>query len=192
MKLRSADAWEIARYRFGLVGIKMVVIDECHHFLRSGPGRDVLAAIQSLKHIMQSDPGVALVIAGVPTLRDAIMLEPSGETYRRFMEYHLSKICLGTNSAKLFGANFSKSADKLGLQVHSEDAFAERILFAECGQVGRCVKLGKEILRDASGNSCHLCGIMRLGVAGVGLQVSQGPVFYSADRFRPRPGARYT
>lgn len=127
----------------------MVVIDECHHFLRSGPGRDVLAAIQSLKHIMQSDPGVALVIAGVPTLRDAIMLEPSGETYRRFMEYHLSKICLGTNSAKLFGANFSKSADKLGLQVHSEDAFAERILFAECGQVGRCVKLGKEILRDA-------------------------------------------
>jgi len=148
-KLRASDAWEIARHRFGLVGITTLVIDECHHIVRSGAGRDVLGAIQSLKHIMQSAQGVALVIAGVPSLRDAIMSEPSGETYRRFTEYHLGKIRPGTRSAELFGGNFLKSAEKLGVQVHLEDAVAERILFAQAGEVGRSVALAKDILRDA-------------------------------------------
>lgn len=102
-KLRAADAWEMARHRFGLVGIKTVVIDECHHILRSGSGRDVLGAIQSLKHIMQSDPGVALVIAGVSSLKDGLLSEASGETYRRFQEIHLSRIYPGSKSAHLFG-----------------------------------------------------------------------------------------
>lgn len=148
-KLRSADAWEIARHRFGLVGIKTVVIDECHHIMRSGSGRDVLGAIQSLKHIMQSDPGVALVIAGVPSLKDAILAEPSGETYRRFQELHLSKITPRSKAAARFGINLTKSANTLGVQINPDDAFPERILFAEHGQIGKCVTLGKEILRDA-------------------------------------------
>jgi len=148
-KLRAADAWEIARHRFGLVGIKTLMIDECHHILRAGPGRDVLAAIQSLKHIMQSKPGVALVIAGVPSLQQAIMSEPSGETYRRFGEYHLSRIREGTRSAELFAVNFAKSANQLGIYVTEKDAFVERVLFAQGGEVGRCVALAKDILRDA-------------------------------------------
>ncbi|TDE34829.1 TniB family NTP-binding protein [Antarcticimicrobium sediminis] len=148
-KLRAADAWEIARHRFGLVGITTVVIDECHHILRPGPGRDVLAAIQSLKHIMQSEHGVALVIAGVPTLRDAILSEPSGETYRRFSELRLSRIRPGSIAARRFGQNFMKSAQMLGVQVRAEDALADRILFAEHGQVGKSVALAKEILRNA-------------------------------------------
>ncbi len=109
----------------------------------------MLAATQSLKNIMQSDYGVALIIAGVPGLRDAILTEPSGETYRRFREFHLSKIRPRTNSARMFGKNFIKSAEKLGVRACAEDAFAERILFAEHGQVGRSVALGQEILRDA-------------------------------------------
>ena len=148
-KLRASDAWEIARHRFGLVGITTIVIDECHHVLRSGSGRDVLAAIQALKHIMQSEHGVALIIAGVPTLRDAILTEPSGETYRRFQEFILPKIRPGSNSARLFAKNFIKSAEKIGVKVYAEDAFAERILFAKHGQIGRSVALGKEILREA-------------------------------------------
>lgn len=148
-KLRAADAWEIARHRFRLVGVTTLMIDECHHIVRSGAGRDVLAAIQSLKHIMQSAQGVALIIAGVPSLRDVIMSEPSGETYRRFTEYHVGKIRPGSRSAELFGKNFLKSAEKLRLRVHLEDAFAERILFAQAGEVGRSVALAKDILRDA-------------------------------------------
>ena len=148
-KIRAADAWEIARHRFGLVGIKTVVIDECHHILRSGSGRDVLGAIQSLKHIMQSDPGVALVIAGVSSLKDGLLSETSGETYRRFQEIHLSRIYPGSKSAQLFGNNFMKSANILGVRAESDDEWADRILCAEHGQVGRSVALAKGILRDA-------------------------------------------
>ena len=148
-KLKAADAWEIARHRFGLVGIKALVIDECHHILRPGPGRDVPGAIQALKHIMQSEHGVVLIIAGVPGLKDAILSEPTGETIRRFNELPLSKILPMTRGAASFGANFAKSAKILGLDFAEEDALADRILFAERGQVGKCVALGKGILRAA-------------------------------------------
>lgn len=148
-KLRAADLWEIARHRFGVVGVTTVVIDECHHILRPGPGRDVPAAIQSLKHILQSDHGVALIIAGVPRLREDILTEPSGETYRRFREFHLFRIRSGSTAARRFGNNFMKSAEMLGVQVYAEDALAERIIFAEHGQIGKSVALGKELLRYA-------------------------------------------
>ena len=148
-KLRAADAWEIARHRFGLVGIKALVIDECHHILRPGPGRDVPGAIQALKHIMQSEHGVALIIAGVPGLKDAILSEPTGETIRRFDELSLSRIFPNTRGAASFGNNFAKSAKILGLDFAKEDALADRIIFAERGQVGKCVALGKGILRAA-------------------------------------------
>jgi hypothetical protein len=131
------------------VGIKALVIDECHHILRPGPGRDVPGAIQALKHIMQSEHGVALIIAGVPGLKDAILSEPTGETIRRFDELPLSRILPNTRGAASFGKNFEKSANMLGLNFAKEDALAERILFAERGQVGKCVALGKGILRAA-------------------------------------------
>lgn len=39
-KLRAADAWEIGLRRFSVVGIKAVIIEECHHMLQPGPGKD--------------------------------------------------------------------------------------------------------------------------------------------------------
>lgn len=90
-KLRAADAWEMARHRFGLVGIKALVIVECHHIFRSGAARDVPAAIQALKHIMQSQHRVALIIAGVPNLKSAIQTEITGETMRRLNEFSLGR-----------------------------------------------------------------------------------------------------
>ncbi|ASP20388.1 bacterial TniB protein [Antarctobacter heliothermus] len=148
-KLRAADAWELARHRFGVVGIKALVIDECHHIFRPGAGRDIPAAIQALKHIMQSEHRVALIIAGVPSLKDAILSEVSGETARRFIEFSMARIRPGSRGAATFGRNFVKSANFLGLQVAEEDALPDRILFAEHGQVGASVGLGKEILRAA-------------------------------------------
>lgn len=148
-KLRSTDAWDMARHRFGLVGIKVLVIDECHHVFRAGPGRDIPAAIQALKHIMQSQHRVALIIAGVPSLKSAILSEASGETMGRLAEFSLTRIRPGSRGAATFGRNFVKSANTLGLHVAEEDALPERILFAEQGQVGKSVRLGKEILRAA-------------------------------------------
>ncbi len=148
-RLRSADAWELVMHRLALTGIRAIVIDECHHIFRPGSGRDVAGAIQSLKHIMQSAGGVALVIAGVPSLRDAILREASGKTFRRFQEFSLDDIRPGSREAASFARNFGKCAEVLGLAVEEGDALAERILFAKHGQVGQSVALGKKILSDA-------------------------------------------
>ena len=148
-KLRSADAWEMVMHRLALVGIRSMVIDECHHIFRPGSGRDVPGAIQSMKHIMQSAGGVTLIIAGVADLREAIISEPSGETYRRFQELDLDRIRPGSKEMKIFATNFRKSAQILGVEVPEADAFVERILFAKNGQIGRSIALGKAILHDA-------------------------------------------
>ena len=148
-KLRSADAWEMVMHRLTKFGIKLIVIDECHHIFRRGSGRDVAGAIQSLKHIMQSAGGVALLIAGVPSLRDDICSELSGETARRFQEFSLGDIRPDSQAALDFAKNFARSAKTLGLAVPEGCAMAERILFAKHGQIGRSVELGKLILSDA-------------------------------------------
>lgn len=132
-RLRSADAWEMALHRFGVVGIKAVVIDECHHIFRPGSGRDIPGAIQALKHILQSEHRVALIIAGVPSLKSAIQSEASGETMRRFTEFSLTRIRPGSRRSVTFGNNFLKSASILGLKVTENDALPDRILFAEDG-----------------------------------------------------------
>ncbi|MCK8463069.1 TniB family NTP-binding protein [Aliiroseovarius sp. S1339] len=147
-KLRAADAWEIARHRFGLVGIKALIIDECHHIFRPGAGRDIPGAIQALKHIMQSQDRVALIISGVPSLKSAILAEASGETMRRFNELSLSGLRPGSRGANTFGKNFMRCAQILGVQVSENDALPQRILFAEHGQIGKSVALGKDILRS--------------------------------------------
>lgn len=148
-RMRGADAWELVIHRLGLIGIKLVIIDECHHLLTSGPGKDVPSAIQSLKHIMQARSGVALMIAGVPALRDAIKSEPTRETYRRFTECTFSPILLRTQMARDFNANFSRCAQVMGVSVLEEDMFVERILFASDGHIGTSVVIAKAILRDA-------------------------------------------
>lgn len=148
-KLRSADAWEMVMHRISMLGIKVIVIDECHHIFRRGSGRDVAGAIQSLKHIMQSAGGAALIIAGVPSLRDAVLSEPSGETARRFQEFRMGDIRSASREAILFARNFQVSAKTLGIQIRAEDNFPERVLFARHGQIGRSIELGKALLHDA-------------------------------------------
>ncbi|PVA06209.1 hypothetical protein [Thalassorhabdomicrobium marinisediminis] len=79
----------------------------------------------------------------------ALLSEPTGETIRRFNQFALSRICPGSKGAHLFRRNFSKSAKILELKVEDEENFADRILFAKHGQVGKSVELAKEILRGA-------------------------------------------
>lgn len=148
-KLRSADAWEMVMHRLTKFGIRAIIIDECHHIFRRGAGRDVPGAIQSLKHIMQSAGGVALVIAGVPSLRDDIVSEESGETARRFQEFSMGDIRPGSREASDFIKNFTYSAKMLDLAVPEDSEMAERILFAKHGQIGRSVELAKLVLTDA-------------------------------------------
>ena len=57
---------------------------------------------------------------------------------------------VGTTSARLFETNFRKSAAIIGLGINQSDEFSERVLFAAEGQIGKSVKLAKNILRDAA------------------------------------------
>lgn len=148
-RLRSADAWEMVMHRLAKFGVRAMIIDECHHIFRMGAGRDVAGAIQSLKHIMQSAGGVALIIAGVPSLRDDILSEQSGETARRFQEFSLADIQPDSQAALNFSKNVAFSAKMLGLTVPEDAEIAERILFAQHGQIGRSIALCKMILTDA-------------------------------------------
>ncbi len=106
-------------------------------------------AIQALKHMVQSDHAVALIIAGVPELREGILKEASGETYRRFDECHLSCIQPGSIEAARFQGCIAKSARELGIYIDPALEFADRVLFAEHGEAGRAVKLVKDSLRRA-------------------------------------------
>ncbi|MEH7827533.1 hypothetical protein [Gemmobacter denitrificans] len=104
---------------------------------------------------MQTKHRVALIIADVPSLKTAIMSEPTGETLRRFSEFSLAGIRPGSKGAATFGKNFMKSAKILGLQVAEEDALPDRILFAEHGQVGKSVALGKSMMLAAIKRGRH-------------------------------------
>lgn len=148
-RVLASEAWEIARHRLVLAGITTLIIDECHHIFRPGSGRDVPGAIQALKHMLQSRHAVALIIIGVPALREAILKEPSGETYRRFDEFHLPKLHLGSAEVGVFERCLTASARAVGVDVDPHVAFAERFLFAEHGETGRAVKLAKDTLRKA-------------------------------------------
>jgi len=148
-RLSAPQRWEVARHRLVLSGISTVIIDECHHIFRAGPGRDIPGAIQALKHMMKPPHAVALIIAGVPELREHILKEPSRETYRRLDEFHLPRIQLGSGEATRFAQCLETCAEKVGIGLDPEIRMAERILFAEHGEVGRAVRLAKDTLHRA-------------------------------------------
>ncbi|WP_349295696.1 TniB family NTP-binding protein (plasmid) [Thioclava sp. 'Guangxiensis'] len=139
----SDEAWAIVFHRMSKMGITLLVIDETHHLLRKGPGRDVEGAIQRLKSLLQSDWPLAVIIAGVDKLRDGVMTDP--ETDRRFPKFQLTRVTLGSRDAHTFARSMQLCAENIGLTL-TETTLPERVLFAEDGQPGRAINLAKLIL----------------------------------------------
>ena len=81
-------------------------------------------------------------------MKSAIQSEVTGETMRRFNEFSLGRIRSGSRGATTFDKNFMKCAQILGINIAEADALPDRILFAEHGQIGKSVALGKDILRS--------------------------------------------
>ncbi|WP_282026132.1 TniB family NTP-binding protein [Limimaricola cinnabarinus] len=146
-KIRAHEAWAVARHRLRVAGIKLLIIDEAHHLVRPGPGRDVPGAVQSLKHLLQGDAAVAVILVGVPKLREAVMSDE--ETDRRFEKLPLKPISAGSREAEHFAKCCEWMASSLGLTMAVRDRLPERILFAEQGQLGRAVDLFKETMTRA-------------------------------------------
>lgn len=136
------EAWRVVFHKMSKMGITLLVIDETHHLLRKGPGRDVEGAIQRLKSLLLSDWPLAVIIAGVDKLRDGVMTDP--ETDRRFPKFQLSRIAQGSSDAHAFARSMQLCAENVGLTL-AEATLPERVLFAEEGQPGRAINLAKLI-----------------------------------------------
>lgn len=146
-KIRAHEAWAVARHRLRLAGISLLIIDEAHHLVRPGPGRDVPGAVQSLKHLLQGDAAVAVILVGVSKLREAVMSDE--ETDRRFKKFFLPPIKEGSLDVDHFQRCVEWTAGLLGLKLAARDRLPERVLFAEHGELGRSVKLCKDIMELA-------------------------------------------
>ncbi len=146
-KAKVDEAWSIARHRMRKFGIKLLVIDEAHHLLRTGPGRDIPGAVQALKHLLQGDGSVAVILSGVPKLREIILQDP--ETDGRYFKFELDMIEAGSQDAERLSRCIAKSAKELGLFLDPDDKLSERLIFAEHGRVGRTIRLAKETMRQA-------------------------------------------
>ena len=146
-KAKVHEAWSIARHRMKKFGIKLLVIDEAHHLLRAGPGRDIPGTVQTLKHLLQGDGSVAVILSGVPKLREIILQDP--ETDGRYFKFELDMIEAGSQDAERLSRCIAKSAEELGLFLDPDDMLSERLIFAEHGKVGRSIRLAKETMRRA-------------------------------------------
>ncbi|QPM91417.1 TniB family NTP-binding protein [Pseudooceanicola algae] len=142
-RANADQAWDVARHRMRERGVRLLVIDEAHHLLRKGSGRDVEGAIQRLKSLLQGDWPVAVIAAGVDKLRQGVMTDP--ETDRRFPRFQLTRIAEGSKEARTFARSMQLCAEKVGLSLDGE-AMPDRVLFAENGEPGRAIHLAKTIL----------------------------------------------
>ncbi|PYF06171.1 TniB protein [Rhodobacter viridis] len=138
------QAWGIVRHRLRLLGIRLLIIDEAHHLLRPGPGRDILGALQSLKHLLQGEDSTAVILAGVDKLKQGLLQDP--ETARRFKPFELMRITEGSQDARRFARSMQICAHELGL-ILPEANFAERVLFAENGDAGLSFRFAKQVLK---------------------------------------------
>lgn len=105
------QAWGIVRHRLRLLGIRLLIIDEAHHLLRPGPGRDILGALQSLKHLLQGEDSTAVILAGVDKLKQGLLQDP--ETARRFKPFELMRITEGSQDARRFARSMQICAHEL-------------------------------------------------------------------------------
>lgn len=79
---KAAELWKIVLHRLVLHGICLIWIDKARHILRGGAGRDLVSALQTLKNFTQEENGVAVIVSGIPKLRELLLTDP--ETSRRF------------------------------------------------------------------------------------------------------------
>lgn len=145
---KSHELWAILRHRIKMRNIQLIWIDETHHLLRSGSGRDVTQARQMLKNLMQGDGAVALLLSGVPELD--LQLRGDDETSRRILRLHLDRR-FGRHPDDLarLGVFLDTCCRQLGLEPPSDPTFLERVIFAGGGSIGSTMKLLKDSLRRA-------------------------------------------
>lgn len=145
---KSHELWAVLRHRIRMRNIQLIWIDETHHLLRSGSGRDVTQARQMLKNLMQGDGAVALLLSGVPELD--LQLRGDDETSRRILRLHLDRrFGRHPDDLERLECFLAACCRQLGLAHPSDPTFLERVVFAGGGSIGAIMKLLKDSLRRA-------------------------------------------
>lgn len=147
-RTKTHEAWAIVRHRLKKFEIAMLWIDEAHHLLRGGAGRDVAGALQTLKNLLQGEGAVAVILSGVHHLEDRIAADP--ETFRRYrLCQRLQSLAAGGGDMQLLRRFIEKCCQKLDLSLPDDPSFAERIVFSQAGGLGRSIIFAKMTIRRA-------------------------------------------
>lgn len=145
-KLQVAEAWEMVRHRMSLLNISVLWIDEAHHLLTSGPGRDAAIALRRLKSMLQGEEALVVVLSGVPILAD--QLRKDEETNRRFFKLALGPVRTAEDRVKL-----QRFIDALchttGVGAVADPDIVDRLLAATGSSLGAAIDLVTRCLARA-------------------------------------------
>lgn len=147
-RAKAHEAWAIVRHRLKMLDVAMLWIDEGHHLLRGGAGRDVAGSLQTLKNLLQGEGAVAVILSGVPQLEERISADP--ETFRRYrLRQRLQPITAGGADMHRFKRFIEACCKKLELSLPDDPSFAERIAFSQKAGLGRSLAFSKAMIRRA-------------------------------------------
>lgn len=144
---KAHELWKMVRHRLILCGISLLWIDEAHHLLRAGAGRDLVGALQALKNLMQEESGVAVIASGIPKLREGLLTDP--ETTRRFEWQWLRPVRSNGDDAANILRFVAACCKQVGLLPPADPNFAERLIFAAHEGLGLSLDLAKKSMRRA-------------------------------------------
>ncbi|RGP36555.1 hypothetical protein D1012_15320 [Pseudotabrizicola alkalilacus] len=147
-RTKAHEAWPIARHRLKMLGVALLWIDEGHHLLRGGTGRDSAGALQALKNLLQGDGAVAVILSGVPLLEERIASDP--ETFRRYrLRQRLQRVLVGGADMQRLKRFIEVCCNKLDLLPPDDPFFAERVVFSQKAGLGRSIAFAKATIRRA-------------------------------------------
>lgn len=147
-RAKTHEAWAIVRHRLKMLDVAMLWIDEGHHLLRGGAGRDVAGSLQTLKNLLQGEGAVAVILSGVPQLEERISADP--ETFRRYrLRQRLQPISASGADMQRLKRFIEACCRNLELSSPEDPFFAERIAFSQKAGLGRSLAFVKATIRRA-------------------------------------------
>lgn len=147
-RAKTHEVWPVVQHRLKMLGVVLLWIDEGHHLLRGGAGRDVASALQKLKNLLQGEGAVAVILSGVSLLEERIGADP--ETFRRYqLRQRLHSVTAGGADMQRLARFIELCCLKLDLSMPDDPHFAERIVFSQKGGLGRSIAFAKATMRRA-------------------------------------------
>jgi type II secretory pathway predicted ATPase ExeA len=144
--IKTVDAWDLALHRLSAKKISILWIDEPHHLLAPGPGRDAKMVLRRLKSLLQGPKAVALILTAVPELHQMVVQD--SETARRFGYLHLRPVSNEAGASEL-NRYLAKCCERIGMGKVEDANFIDRLLMANRRNLGRSIEMTLRAIRRA-------------------------------------------